>query len=69
MLSRSYGTPVAQTEQSAQLAEEVTSLIVGSNVTYKEAQNALELVLEILETKTRPVIAQDPVQGDSKSMS
>lgn len=68
MLSRSYG-PVEQTGKSKQLAEEVTLLVVNSNVTYKEAQNALELVLETLETKTRPVIVQDPVQGDSKSMS
>ena len=68
MLSRSYG-PVDQTEESKKLAEEVTLLVVNSNVTYKEAQNALELVLETLETKTRPVIAQDPAQGGSKSMS
>lgn len=68
MLSRSYG-PVEQTEESRKLAKEVTLLVVNSNVTYREAQNALELVLETLETKTRPVIDQDPVQGDSRSMS
>ena len=64
MLSRSYGTP-EQTEQSKQLAEKVTLLVVNSNVTYREAQNALELALETLETKTRPVTVQGPAQGDS----
>ena len=50
MIRRSYGT-VEQTEASKNLAKEVTSLIVSSNVTYMEAQNALELVLETLENK------------------
>ena len=68
MIRRSYGT-VEQTEASKNLAKEGTSLIVSSNVTYMEAQNALELVLETLETRTRPVIVQGPVQGDSKLMS
>lgn len=67
MLSRSYG-PVEQTEKSKQLAEKVTLLVVSSNVTYKEAQNAMELVLETLEAKARLVIDQSPLQGDSGSM-
>ncbi len=60
MICRSYGS-VEQTEASKNLAKEVTSLVVSSNVTYREAQNALELVLETLETGTRPVIVQGPV--------
>lgn len=60
MICRSYGS-VEQTEVSKNLAKEVTSLVVSSNVTYREAQNALELVLETLETGTRPVIVQGPV--------
>ena len=68
MLNRSYGS-VEQTEKSQQLAEKVTLLVVSSNVTYKEAQSALELALETLETKARLVIDQSPRQGDSGSMS
>ena len=64
MLGRSYGTP-EQTEKSKQLAEKVTLLVVNSNVTYREAHNALELVLEMLETGTRPVTVQGPAQVDS----
>ncbi|MCM1236133.1 MAG: hypothetical protein NC489_39115 [Ruminococcus flavefaciens] len=68
MLRRSYDTP-EQTAKSAELAKKVTSLVVSSDVTYKEAYNALELVMETLETKAKPVIVPDIPQDDSGPMS
>lgn len=63
MLKRSYEPPCVN-EKTMSLAKKVTSLIVDSNVTYKEAVDALECALTVLETETKPIIVLTPEQAD-----
>lgn len=44
-------------ETVVSLAEKITELVINSSVTYGEADEALNVALEMLETKTRPVMA------------
>lgn len=67
MLKRSYEKPEMD-EQTQALANEVTLLIVGSNVTYRKAMDVLEFALFMLEEKTRLVIDPAPVKPNSESL-
>lgn len=51
---RTYEGPV-RNEKTEALAEKLVELIVSSWVTYSEARSALELMEEMLATRTRPV--------------
>lgn len=42
-------------EAARALAEKITSLVVASKVTYKEAEDALEHAQKLLMDQTRPV--------------
>ena len=42
-------------EKSVDLAEKVTALVIDSDVTYKEAMDALEAAQDLLMEKTVPV--------------
>lgn len=48
-------------ETVVSLAEKITELVVSSSVMYGEADEALNVALEMLETKTRPLNV--PQQG------
>ncbi len=63
MLKRSYEPPRTN-EKTLSLAKKVTSLIVSSDVTYKEAMDALEYALTLLELETKPIIVLAPEQVD-----
>ena len=43
-------------EKVVALAKKITELVIDSSVTYKEADEALVVAQDFLETKTRPVI-------------
>lgn len=43
-------------EKVVALAKKITELVIDSSVTYKEADEALAVAQDFLETKTRPVI-------------
>lgn len=49
-----YEGPV-RNEKTEALAEKLVELIVSSWVTYSEARSALELMEEMLATRTKPV--------------
>lgn len=48
-------------EKSKQLGEEITTVVVNSAVTYKEAEDALEYAQRLLMEQTRPVKASSPL--------
>ena len=56
MRLRSYNPMSTEhSEAVVSLAEKITELVVSSSVTYKEADEALTVAQDLIETKTRPV--------------
>lgn len=56
-MRRAYGAAPAS-EAAKALAEKITALILDSEVTFKDAIDALDASEELLENKTRPVRAE-----------
>lgn len=57
MVLRPYTTEDKEyDERVVALAKKITELVIDSSVTYKEADEALVVAQDFLETKTRPVI-------------
>lgn len=56
-MKRAYGAE-PPSEAAKKLAEKVTALIIDSEVTFKDAIDALDASAELLENKTRPVRAE-----------
>ena len=57
MVLRPYGASEKEYDEKViSLAKEITELVVSSSVTFKEADEALVLAQDYLQTKTRPII-------------